>query len=213
MGRPRRDRRRDRAAASSRASGSRCCCATARAQVGLLARAPARRARAWSPRTPTAAPNGCAPTSRRSASDRSPASPTTSTRSRRDGALVRERRSSAPLDVTATRVATPTPATAAPRRRGRDAHERHDRPAEAGAAHLRDVARACSIGAKHYERNADADVRLRSRRHHRQLADGAPRRPVPRAAVRERRPVVLPARTVPRRRVGRRGAPPPARAP
>ena len=93
--------------------------------------------------------------------------------------------------------------------RGRDAHEWDDRPAEAGAAHLR-----------HAGARADRGQVLRAQgrfrpaapfgHHHRQLAARAPRRAVPDPAVRERRPVVLPARAVPCRRMGGCGAAPPA---
>ena len=45
------------------------------------------------------------------------------------------------------------------------------------------------VGAKHYESNQRPSCRLRDGRRHRQLAARAPRRPLPGAAVRERRPV------------------------
>ena len=104
-----------------------------------------------------------------------------------------------------------TPGRHPARRRGADAHERHHRAAEAGRPHLRD-ARA---GARRREALRDASRRQRRaparRRRHRQLAARPPRRALPGAAVRDRRPVVLAARAVHRRRLGRRRAPPPAR--
>ena len=134
---------------------------------------------------------------------------TTSTRSRR-------RRAGSSSDtlgaVDVTGDAPAEPDRVATGCRGRDAHERHDRSAEAGAAHLRDASRACSSAPSTTNATPDADLRLRVRCHHRQLAAGPPRRPVPHPAVRERRPLVLPAGAVPGRRVGRRRAPAPARA-
>ena len=111
------------------------------------------------------------------------------------------------VDVTGDAASRRTGAAAG--RRGRDAHERDDRSAEARPADLRDAVARVLAGAKHYERNADAELRLRSGvtivnsplvhlgglfRILQCVNDGR---------------VVLPARTVPRRRVGRRRAPPP----
>ena len=89
VGRPRRDGRRGRRRWSSRGSGSGCCCATARPQVGLLLGAAAGRRLRGDRQPRTGAPSGCGPTSRRSASAPSPASRPTSRRSRRAGALAR----------------------------------------------------------------------------------------------------------------------------
>ena len=127
---------------------------------------------------------------------------------RAEGALVRERRARRGRRHRRRAGRRRPTREPPPRRRGRDAHERHDRAAQAGAAHLRDVLararRRQALRAQRRRRRAAAQ-----RRHDRELADGAPRRAVPPPAVRERRPFVLPARTLPRRRVDRRGAPPP----
>ena len=74
---------------------------------------------------------------------------------------------------------------------------------------LRDLPARARRGEALRDATRPTDVRLRSGVVDRQLAARAPRRPVPGAAVRERRSIVLPAREVPRRRVGRCGAPPP----
>ena len=101
------------------------------------------------------------------------------------------------------------PDRAATGRRGRDAHERHDRSAEARPAHLRDASRVCSSAPSTTNATPDADLRLRSGvtivnsplvhlgglfRILQCVNDGR---------------VVLPAGAVPGRRVGRRRAPPP----
>ena len=212
VGRPRRRGRRGRAARRAGRAGRRpaaqppgrtsaSCSVCSRAGACVVDRQPraGRRARARRPR-------GARRRHRRRRAGR-PRGPRA-----RDAALVRratqlgavERRpASGPVD------GAPTTPTAASGRRGRDAHQRHDRAAEAGRRSPTRRSRGCSTGAKHYERNPDADLRLRSRRRDRQLAARAPRRPVPDPAVRQRRPLVLPARALPGRRVGRRRAPPP----
>ena len=98
---------------------------------------------------------------------------------------------------------------ARPRRGGADAHQRHHRPAEADRPHLRDARagarRQPALRLDPREQHAAAP-----RRRHRQLTARAPRRPLPRAVVHHRRPLVLVPREVHRRRLARRGAPPPA---
>ena len=61
---------------------------------------------------------------------------------------------------------------------------------------LRDVRAGAGRRQALRDATATSRVRLRARRGHRELAAGAPRRAVPRAAVRERRPLVLPARAL-----------------
>ena len=133
----------------------------------------------------------CARTSRRSASPSSPASPTTSTRSRPTAApSVRERR--ARRRRRSRRRRAPAPAATAPGRRGAHAHQRHDRSAE---AHRRSRYEMLDAGARGRQalraRHRQPTCGCASGVVDRELAAGAPRRRVPRAAVRERRPLVL----------------------
>ncbi len=126
---------------------------------------------------------------------------------RTEGALVRERRARcSDRDRRCSRRRARRRESPA-RRRGGDAHERHHRAAQAHPAHVRDVLagtrRRQALRAQPERRRAPAP-----RRDHRELTDGAPRRAVPPAAVRERRPILLPAGTLPRRRMDRRGASP-----
>ena len=93
----------------------------------------------------------------------------------------------------------------------RDAHQRHDRAARSASTSPTRRSSGCSSAPSTTSATASAELRLRPRRDHRQLAARPPRRAVPRPAVRERRPLVLPARAVHGRRLGRRRAPPPAR--
>ena len=91
---------------------------------------------------------------------------------------------------------------------GAHADERDDGPAQAGRSDL-PHARA---GAGRGQALRVQPGRLHppaSRRRHRQLAARAPRRPLPGAAVRQRRPALLPARALQRRGMGGRRAPPP----
>ena len=206
VGRSRRDGGRGRAArrAGRTGRGPAAQPPAARRSAARPARAPVR---ASSPRTPSAGPNGCAPTSRRSASAPSPASAPTSTRSRRQcggSRATRSARSTSPATAPAEAAATRQPGVAVEmltsgttgRRSGCRSPTRRSRRVLVGRQALR------------AQRRRRAAVAVRH--HHRQLAAGAPRRPVPHPAVRERRPFVLPARALPRRRMGRRGAPAPA---
>ena len=70
----------------------------------------------------------------------------------------------------------------------RDAHQRHDRAAQADRPHLRHARAACSSGAKHYEKRRRHRRAPPLGRRDRQLAARPRRRPVPGPAVRERRP-------------------------
>ena len=96
------------------------------------------------------------------------------------------------------------------RRRRRDAHQRHHRDRRSACRSPTTRSRRCS-SAPSTTSGTPTPTAAPLGGHDRQLAARAPRRAVPRPPVRQRRPLVLPARAVPRRRVGRRRPPPPAR--
>ena len=184
VGRPGGDGRRGRAARRARASGS-AVAAAQPARPGRPAPRPAAGRRLRGHRQPRARHRpGAGRPRRRSTSARSPASradlealaaarcrwlASDAARRRRPTSTRRER----------DRAHAPTGPSAAGGR-GRDAHQRHDRPAEAGAAHLRDAVagarRRQALRAQPGSRRAAA-----LGRGHRQLAARPPRRAVPRS--------------------------------
>ena len=176
----------------SRAPRSASCCATGRRRSACCS-ACCGPAAAWSPSTPAAAPT--APASDIAGLDLAGAR----RRARRP------RRRSCPPGAAATTAAADRPRRAA-RRSTTGTHDGGRRPARAwpcacspaapparrsGSTSPTRPSSGCSSGAKHYERNRDADAAAAPGRRRRQLAARPPRRPVPGAAVRHRRPVVL----------------------
>ena len=99
---------------------------------------------------------------------------------------------------------------ARPRRGGADAHQRHHRRRPSGSTSPTRPSSGCSSAAKHYGSTHETQHAAAPRRRRRELAARPPRRPLPGALVRHRRPLVLAPREVHRRGLGRRRAPPPA---
>ena len=208
-----RDRRR-RSPRSSTGAGrarSACCCATGPRRSGCCSACCAPAA-ASSRSTRSAAPSASATTSPPSTSPSSPASRTTSRTLVGAGRSARRR---SPLDDLGAAPSTSTRPAPAPTRR--DARpgvavqmltsgttgppKRIDLTYET----LERVLRRGQALRVEPRRRAPAARRRRDR----QLAARAPRRAVPRPAVRQRRPVVRAARAVHGRRLGRRRPPPP----
>ena len=211
VGRPRRDRRRGRGARRAGRAG-RGAAAQPPAAGRSAARPAARRCVRGHRRTPSAGRERVRRDldvarrrhRRRRAGDLDDAS-------RRAGAVARERRRSVPSSVDG-RPRRSAHGDARPGVAVEMLTSGTTGPPKRVAAHLRDALARARRAPSTTSATPTPTLRLRSRRHDRQLAARAPRRPVPHPAVRERRPVVLPARALPRRRLGRRRAPPPARA-